>query len=150
MAWKASMTRIIKTKYLFVAIFIGTMLPYFIMMGNWLATNDNNSGKVLAQCLGQKDSDDFSKILLFINVALGIICIGAGLFFDIKMLVFVRKRNQIQPLQLVPWKSIHPESNGDDDTVPLRASCVSTATLIFFAIFAPIYVAMINTIGRLN
>ena len=103
---------------------------------------------MLAACLDQTDGNDFSKALLFINITLIIICIGTGLYFDISMLIFVKNRNQIQPLQLVPWKSVNPKSEKDDQTVPLWASCVSTATLIFFAILAPVYVELVNKIGE--
>ena len=66
------------------------------------------------------------------------------------MLIFVKNRNQIQPLQLVPWKSVNPKGEKDDQTVPLWASCVTTATLIFFAILAPVYVELVNTIGEFD
>ena len=110
----------------------------------------DKSGKMLAACLDQTDGNDFSKTLLFINITLIIICIGTGLYFDISMLIFVKNRNQIQPLQLVPWKSVNPKIEKDDQTVPLWASCVSTATLIFFAILAPVYVELVNTIGEFD
>ena len=105
---------------------------------------------MLAACLDQTDGNDFSKTLLFTNITLIIICIGTGLYFDISMLIFVKNRNQVQPLQLVPWKSVNPKIEKDDQTVPLWASCVSTATLIFFAILAPVYVELVNTIGEFD
>ena len=91
-----------------------------------------------------------NKLHLIINVVCCILIIGNGLFFDLKMLIFVKNRNQVSPIQLVPWKSTSPqEQAADDSTVPLQASCVSTASLICFGIIAPVYVALVNQMGEL-
>ena len=147
MAWKASQTRIVKPKYLIIAIALSASMPYFVVLGNWTATNGNN--KVMRACLDLEDIE-MSKILLFSNVFLSFICIGSGLFFDVKMLMFVKNQNKTQPIQLVPWKSVNPqEQTKVDSIVPLRATCISSAFLIFFAIFSPIYVALVNQMGEL-
>ena len=49
----------------------------------------------------------------------------------------------------MPWKSAgSKEKENDDATVPLRASYVSTASLIFFGILAPIYLVLANQMGK--
>ena len=159
MAWKASKTKLVKSKYLISAIIFGTMVPYMTVFGNIFGhimksskNQHNEGGNLLFQCLGVNATMKMNKIHLLVNVVLSVIFVGSGLFFDIKMLIFVRNRNKIEPIQLVPWKSTNPcltlEKEKDDITVPLRASFVSTASLLFFAILAPIYVVLVNKMGE--
>ena len=157
MAWKASKTKLVKSKYLISAIIFGAMVPYMSIFGNIFghiikSSRNQYNGNLLVQCLGVKSTLEMNKIHLLVNVVLSVIFVGSGLFFDIKMLIFVRNRNKIEPIQLVPWKSTNPhpslEKEKDDITVPLRASCVSTASLIFFGILAPVYVVLINATGK--
>ena len=152
MAWKASKTKLVKSKYLISAIIFGTMVPYLTIFINNVIRQYNDGGKFLDQCVVMNDTMKMNKLHLLVNLVLSIIFVGSGLFFDIKMLIFVRNRNKIEPIQLVPWKSTNPalmlEKEKDDITVPLRASCVSTASLIFFGILAPVYVVIINTTGK--
>ena len=111
----------------------------------------NEGGKVLAQCMGIKDGLEINKIHFLVSIFFNIFLIGIGLFFDVKMLIFVRNRNKIEPNQLIPWKSAgsnRADKKNDDTTVPLRASYVSTASLIFFGILAPIYLVLANQIGK--
>ena len=95
---------------------------------------------------------NLNKVHLLVNVVLIVIFVGSGLFFDIKLLIFVRNRNKNEPIQLVSWKSTNPhltlEKEKDDITVPLRASFVSTASLIFFGLLAPVYVILVNELGE--
>ena len=159
MAWKASKTKLVRSKYIISAIVFGAMVPYMTIFGNIFGNimkssknQHNGGGNLLLQCLGVNETMDMNKIHLFVNVVLSVIFVGSGLFFDIKMLIFVRNRNKIEPIPLVPWKSTNPslmpEKEKDDITVPLRASCVSTASFIFFGILAPVYVVLINATGK--
>ena len=159
MAWKASKTKLVRSKYIISAIVFGAMVPYMTIFGNIFGNimkssknQHNGGGNLLLQCLGVNETMDMNKIHLFVNVVLSVIFVGSGLFFDIKMLIFVRNRNKIEPIQLVPWKSTNPcmtlEKQRDDITVPLRASCVSTASLIFFGILAPVYILLANEMGE--
>ena len=159
MAWKASKTKLVKSKYLISAIIFGAMVPYMTIFGNifgHIMKSSRNqyaeSGHLFVQCLGVKSTLEMNKFHLLVNVVLSVIFVGSGLFFDIKMLIFVRNRNKIEPIQLVPWKSTNPcmtlEKQRDDITVPLRASCVSTASLIFFGILAPVYIVLVNEMGE--
>ena len=149
MAWKAAEAKLVKLKYLISAIIFGAMAPYLLIFLNHLANSHNEGGKVLAQCMGVKDTLEMNKTHFLVVLIVNIILIGSGLFFDIKMLIFVRNRNKIKPSQFVPWKSAgSKEKENDDATVPLRASYVSTASLIFFGILAPIYLVLANQMGK--
>ena len=59
-----------------------------------------------------------------------------GLFCDVKMFMFVKDQNKIQPVQLVPWKSMNQKDNNDDQNVPLRATVISTMSLIIASTIA--------------
>ena len=159
MAWKASKTKLVRSKYIISAIVFGAMVPYMTIFGNIFGNimksskNEyNEGGNLLVQCLGENATKEMNKIHLLVNVVLCVIFVGSGLFFDVKMLIFVRNRNKVEPIPLVPWISTNPrlmpEKEKDDITVPLRASCVSTASLVFFAILAPVYVVLVNQIGE--
>ena len=150
MAWKASKTKLVKSKYLIRAIIFGVMVPYLTIFVNSMF-RVNEGGKFVAQCLGVA-TIKLTKVHLVVNVVLSIIFVGSGLFFDIKMLIFVRNRKKIEPIQLVPWKCTNQrltlDKEKDDITVPLRASCVSTASLIFFGILVPVYLVLVNEMGK--
>ena len=160
MAWRASKTKLVKSKYLISAIIFAAMVPYLTILGNNMIRDNMKlsknqyieSGNLVAQCLGVKATMKMNKVHVLVNVAQRVIFVGTGLFFDFKMLIFVRNRNKIEPIQLVPWKSTNPgltlEKEKDDITVPLRASCVSTASLIFFGILVPVYVVLVNEMGK--
>ena len=151
MAWKASNTKLVKSKYLIRAIIFGVMVPYLTLFVNSMF-RVNEGGKFESQCLGVNTTVKMTKVQILVNVVLSIIFVGSGLFFDIKMLIFVRNRKKIEPIQLVPWKCTNQrltlDKEKDDITVPLRASCVSTASLIFFGILVPVYVVLVNEMGK--
>ena len=151
MAWKASNTKLVKSKYLIRAIIFGVMVPYLTLFVNSMF-RVNEGGKFESQCLGVNTTVKMTKVQILVNVVLSIIFVGSGLFFDIKMLIFVRNRKKIEPIQLVPWKCTNQrltlDKEKDDITVPLRASCVSTASLIFFGILVPIYLVLVNEMGE--
>ena len=152
MAWKASKTKMVKSKYLISAIIFGAMVPYLTIFGNNMFRQCNDRRQLFVQCMGVNATMKMNKVHVLVNVAQRVIFVGTGLFFDLKMLFFVRNRNKIEPIPLVPWKStnprLRPEIKKDDITVPLRASCVSTASLVFFAILAPVYVVLVNQMGE--
>ena len=152
MAWKASKTKLVKSKYLISAIIFGAMVPYLTIFGNNMFRQYNDRRQLFVQCMGVNATMKMNKVHLLVNAVSIVIFVGTGLFFDIKMLIFVRNRNKTEPIQLVPWKSTNPrlmlEKEKDDITVPLRASCVSTASFIFFGILAPVYVVLINATGK--
>ena len=151
MAWKASKTKLVKSKYLIRAIIFGVMVPYLTLFVNSMF-RVNEGGKFESQCLGVNTTVKMTKVQILVYVVLSIIFVGSGLFFDIKMLIFVRNRKKIEPIQLVPWKCTNQrltlDKEKDDITVPLRASCVSTASLIFFGILVPVYLVLVNEMGK--
>ena len=59
-------------------------------------------------------------VLAVFNVPLSISLLSIGIFFDHKMFLFVKKRNQIGPIQLVPWKSVSAEEKENDMEIPVR------------------------------
>ena len=152
MAWKASKTKLVKSKYLISAIIFGAMVPYLTIFGNNMFRQYNDRRQLFVQCMGVNATMKMNKVHLLVNAVSIVIFVGTGLFFDIKMLIFVKNRNKTEPIQLVPWKSTNPrlmlEKEKDDITVPLRASCVSTASLIFLGILAPVYMVSVNEMGE--
>ena len=56
--------------------------------------------------------------------------------------MFVKDQNKIQPVQLVPWKSTNQKDNKDDQNVPLRATVISTMSLIVASIVLPIRIIL--------
>ena len=48
MAWKASETKLVKSKYLISAIIFGAVVPYLLISLNYLA-NSHNEGKVIIE-----------------------------------------------------------------------------------------------------
>ena len=51
----------------------------------------------------------------------------------------VKERNKTQPVLLVPWKSISEQNKQDDLKVPLRATIISTASMIFVILASVTY-----------
>ena len=117
--------------------------------------------------LHSQDSQNFlhSSVIPYpmqfaLNISLALLSISIGLFFDFKMLGFVTKRRQIQPistvpssqrpntrnlqlrpntsafgLSLVPWKSSCSHQEHKDIGVPLNATIISfTYFLVFTAL----------------
>ena len=114
--------------------------------------------------LHSQDSQNFqhSSFIQFpmqfaLNISLALLSISIGLFFDFKMLGFVRKRRQIQPIPtvpssrrpntrnlqlqpntstiglfLVPWKSSSSHQEQKDIGVPLNATIISFSYLLVF------------------
>ena len=66
---------------------------------------------------------------------------GYGNQFILQMLIFVKKRNKSEPMELVPWKSTNIVQNKKDLQVPLRAT---TMTLFFLLI----YLALLSIIFK--
>ena len=175
MAYKASKVKIMSSKYIISLITFGATLPYLTMIANWSVSL--NKDNLLTLCLDSQNSQDsqdsqnsqdsqdsqkflHSSVIQFpmqfaLNISLALLSISIGLFFDFKMLGFVRKRHQIQPLpmvpssrrpntgnlqlrpnnsafglSLVPWKSSHQEHK--DIGVPLNATIISFCYLLVF------------------
>ena len=70
--------------------------------------------------------------------------LGSGIFFDTKMFLFVKKRNSIEPIQLVPWKSVALNDKKKDLEIPIKATIISSIYLILFFIFSVSYLILDN------
>ena len=70
--------------------------------------------------------------------------LGSGIFFDTKMFLFVKKRNSIEPIQLVPWKSVALDDKKKDLEIPIKATIISSVYLILFFIFSISYLIFDN------
>ena len=125
MALKASQTRIVKKKYLIGFVLFGIMVHCIIMFRHfWLHENL----PIFEKCITDLENPKEGSPSLFLP-DIAIIVTGSGLFFDIKMLLFVKSRNKTQPTQLVPWKSISRKNVDEDQKVPLRATMISATSL---------------------
>ena len=143
MAWKASHARFLKEKFIIRAISLSTIIPYLNLLFN-LALN-GGYGKLTMLCLDMTPKNKELKVLYplwAINGILNFFPLVIGIFFDIKMVLFVRNRNRIQPLQLamIPWKSVNPKDEKEKDIqVPLKATIASSlffvASLIIYYFF---------------
>ena len=60
------------------------------------------------------------------------------------MFLFVKKRNSIEPIQLVPWKSIALDDKKKDLEIPIKATIISSVYLILFFIFSISYLILDN------
>ena len=45
-----------------------------------------------------------------------------GIYFDLKMLAFLRKRNKTQPIVMIPWRSISQKDKQEEVDVPLKVA----------------------------
>ena len=135
MALRASQTRIIEEKYLIAFIFAGTLVHYGIML---IFIGIQKDSGFFEKCINDVENIEqaiesfwgwhwhFLLSAIFITIAV------SGLFCDIKMLLFVKSQNKTQPAQLVPWKSVCQKNVDDDQKVPVRATMISTISLILF------------------
>ena len=60
------------------------------------------------------------------------------------MFLFVKKRNSIEPIQLVPWKSVALNDKKKDLEIPIKATIISSVYLILFFIFSISYLILDN------
>ena len=124
MAWKASYAKFLKEKYLNYTIIFGGVFPYINLMINLYL--NNGFGRLAAMCL-DSSSIGFSYLQLIFNIPIHALCLCGGIFFDLKMLAFVKKRNKIQPIAIIPWKSRDTRDSEDDVEVPMKATITSTS-----------------------
>ena len=84
------------------------------------------------------------RFIKFFNVSLFFVSLGSGIFFDYKMMIFVKNRNRIEPIQLIPWKSVDSSEKETDMVVPIKATIISTIFMISFCILIPIFIGLDN------
>ena len=87
------------------------------------------------------------RFIKFFNASLFFVSLGSGIFFDYKMMVFVKNRNKIEPIQLIPWKSVDSMCSSEKETdmiVPIKATIISTIFMVSFCILIPIFMVLDN------
>ena len=141
---KASQTRIVKKKYLIGFVLVGTMFHYGITLYFvWI----HKKSPFFENCVNNSETIEpeiqsfWGRYMILSAMAIITIITGSGLFCDIKMFLFIKRHNKTQPTQMVPWKSVNQKNVDDDKKVPLRATIISTTSLIL-----PL---MTRTLGKL-
>ena len=56
----------------------------------------------------------------------------------------MKKRNRVEPIQLVPWKSAALDDKKKDLEIPIKATIISSVYLILFFIFSISYLIFDN------
>ena len=125
MAWKASHAKFLKEKYLNYTIIFGGIFPYINLMINLYL--NNGFGRLAATCLDSSNISSHYNLQLMFNIPIHALCMCGGIFFDLKMLAFVKKRNKIQPISIIPWKSRDKKDSEEDVEVPMKATITSTS-----------------------
>ena len=105
------------------ALILFTLFPYLNAFLN-LTLNDGY-GKIAHLCMELPIQEyQQANMRIISNTILYAIFLCSGIIFDYQMIVFVRNRNQIEPTELVPWKSVSPR-----DKVSERMSCEESKNL---------------------
>ena len=94
---------------------------------------------IITRCSGNPDIDNTKyQLSLMINGPLALLILIINLIGDFSMLLFIWKRkNQVSPAQLIPWKSVS-KSEDDDMAVPVHATALSVVSLIVLLIIIAI------------
>ena len=98
---------------------------------------------IVTECSGKAEVDNDKyriRIGLMILAPFAMLINIINLIGDVSMLYFIWKRkNQVSPVQLIPWKSVS-KSEDNDMAVPVHATALSTVSLIVLLII----IGMIN------
>ena len=131
MAWKASNTQILKEQIIKRTIIIVTFLNYIsIYIPQFSFRVDNFPA--LNSCVNPAaDVGSYSTTPPIVPLFCLLLVVVLGLIFDIKMLKFIKERNTVQPIGLVPWRSVNSTDENQDIKVPLRATFISIIMLFF-------------------
>ena len=140
MALKASNAKMIKKRHVIYAITMCTFSPYFNAALN-VIMNGRNYFYLDIEVQNMHEYQ-LPIVLAIFNVPMSILLLSIGIFFDYKMFLFVKKRNQIEPIQLVPWKSVSAEEKENDMDVPVRSTIISTVFIVSFCIVFSIYMVL--------
>ena len=141
MASKATNSKIIKQRYVTFVLIFCALFPYFNACLNLML--NGGCSKLTYLCMELPVHDyKLAKIPFIINAALYALLLGSGVFFDVQMILLVKKRNQTQPIQLVPWKIVGSEEKEKDMEVPLRTTIISSIIMLKFFIGFSLYLAL--------
>ena len=137
MAWKASNAKIAKKGILTAAIFCTILAHYFFIFLIFFSHVYFRTQSEIAWCANEfydiHTEFPISHIIYFIEA---VVILFIGLYSDISLYLFIKKRNQnSKESKLVSWKtSIEEEKLG----VPIRATLVTTITMIISSVVIPI------------
>ena len=81
------------------------------------------------------------KLQLAINNILHLLSFGSGIFFDVKMVKFMKNQNKTQPTELIPWKSVDSNKAQKDMEVPVRATIATAILTTMFLVLLVIYLS---------
>ena len=118
--------KFLKEKYVFIVILIGTIIPYANLSFNFYL--NEGKGKLTILCIDSEmisqPKIEFKDLYLqwILNGTLHVGFIIIGIYFDLKMLAFLRKRNKTQPIVMIPWKSISQKDKQEEVDVPLKVA----------------------------
>ena len=141
LTWKASKAKIVPEKYLGIGITLGISIPYLTMLANWSFSLDRDN--LFKICLDGEASTEMPYPLQFaLNIVLALLSLSIGLYFDIQMLAFVRKRRKVDPLPMVPWRSNY--DSDEEIGVPLRATITSSVYLLIFLVMFVVFGCWFN------
>ena len=141
MASKATNSKIIRERYITFALIFCALFPYFNAYLNLMLNGGYSKLTYLCMELPLHDYQ-MPKLPFIINGTLYVVLLGSAIFNDYQMILFVKNRNQIQPIQLVPWKNVGSEEKGRDMEVPLRTTIISSFMMLSFFIGFSLYLAL--------
>ena len=141
MASKARNSKIIQQRYITYVLIFCALFPYFNAYLNLMLNGGYSKLTYLCMELPVHDYK-LAKLPLIINTALYVVLLGSGVFFDVQMILLVKKQNQTQPIQLVPWKIVDPQEKEKDMEVPLRTTIISSIIMLKFFIGFSLYLAL--------
>ena len=141
MASKARNSKIIQQRYVTFVLIFCALFPYFNAYLNLMLNGGYSKLTYLCMELPLHDYQ-MPKLPFIINGTLYVLLLGSAIFNDYQMILFVKKRNQIQPIQLVPWKIVDPKEKEKDMEVPLRTTIISSFMMLSFFIGFSLYLAL--------
>ena len=131
-------------QYIIIAVYILSLSLYFVFR---LIAVLYGRVPIITRCSGNTDIDNTKyQLSPMINGTFALLILIINLIGDISMLLFIWKRkNQVSPVQLIPWKSVS-ESEDDDLAVPVHATALSVVTLIVLLTSLSIYTKLDNSL----
>ena len=141
MASKATNSKIIQESYITFVMIFCALFPYFNTCLNLMLNGGYSKLTYLCMELPLNDYQ-MPKLPFIINATLYVLLLGSAIFNDYQMILFVKNRNQIKPIQLVPWKIVGSEEKEKDMEVPLRTTIISSFMMLSFFIGFSLYLAL--------
>ena len=130
-------------KYAKCILLFATFIPYLQVALNQMI--NGGYGKMSYMCQ-ELPIDEFQtqKLHMVLNTIMYLLGFGSGILFDVKMIIFVKNRNKIQHIELIPWKTVDPIKAQNDMEIPVRATIASSILTIIFLILYTLYLSLSN------